>query len=150
VLAGSVGFEQRDLEDIVDLPFPGQHEADSQGGNDLPDLEGTVILVVQLLRGAARFDVASIEYYQVSCLVSWGFLPCQIGVSAHSLLWLFLSSPGFVVYCVHPVGVDLAHWVEGFRRRRVHGWQVEAIVSVERGHTIPRGGRVVVGELGHR
>jgi len=53
VLASSVGSKQRDVEDVVDLPFPGQREADGQGGDDFLDLEGTLILVFQFLRGAA-------------------------------------------------------------------------------------------------
>jgi len=54
------------------------------------------------------------------------------------------------MHSVHPVGVDLAHWVEGFRHWGVDGCRVEATVSVKQGHTITRGGRVIVGELGHR
>jgi len=103
------------VEDVVDLPFPGQHEPDSQGGDDFLDLEGTMILVVQLLLGMARLDVVSIEHYQVSYLVCWGFLPRWVSVSAHSLLCIFQSLPRFVVHCVHPVGVNLARWIEGFR-----------------------------------
>ena len=53
------------------------------------------------------------------------------------------------MYGVHPMGVDLAGRVEGLRRRGVHGYQVEAIVSVERRRTIPRSSRVVVGEFRH-
>ena len=138
------------MEDIVDLPFPGQRETDSQGGDNFLDPEGTMILVVQLLRRPARFDVAPIEHYQVSYLVCRGFLPGRIRVLTYSFLCIFQPLPGLVVHGVHPVGVTLACWVEGFRSRGVHGFWVEAIVSVEQGHTIPRGGRVVVGELGHR
>jgi len=50
LLAGSLGCEQRNVEDVVDLPFAMQHEADGQRGNDLLNLEGTIIFVVQLLR----------------------------------------------------------------------------------------------------
>jgi len=115
VLASSVGFEQRDVEDVVDLPFPGQHEADGYWGDDFLDLEGTVILVVQFLRVAARFDVAPIEHHQVSYLVCRGFLSRWVGLSAHSLLCVFQPFPGFVVHGVHPVGIDLARWVQRFR-----------------------------------
>jgi len=72
-------------------------------------------LVVQFLRGAARFDVASVEHYQVSYWVRWGFLSHRVGVSAHSLLRVFQPFSGLVVYGVHPVGLDLAHWVQRFR-----------------------------------
>ena len=137
------------MEDVVDFPFPGQREADGQGRNDFLDLEGAMILVVQLPRGAARFDVAPVEHYQVSYLVSRGFLSCRIGVSAHSLLCIFQSLPGLVVHGVHPVSLDLARWVDGFHCQGVHGRRGEAIVSVKRGHTITRGDRVIVGELGH-
>jgi len=149
VLTGSVGFEQRDVKDIVDFPFPGQCEADGQWGDDFFDLKGTMVLVLQLLRGAACFDVAPVEHYQVSYLVSRGFLPRRVGVSLHSLLCVFQSFPGFVVYGVHPVGIDLACQVQGFRCRGVHGHWVAAVVGVKRRHTIVRGGRVVVGELSH-
>ena len=115
MLASSVGFKQRDVEDIVDLPFPGQPEADGQGGGGFLDLEGTMILVVQFLRGVMRFDVASVEHQHVSYLVCRGFLSRRVGVSAHSLLCLFQAFPEFVVYSVHPVGIDLACWVQWFR-----------------------------------
>jgi len=138
------------VEDVVDLPFPEQHEVDRQGGNDFLNLAGAMILVVQLLRRAARFDVAPIEHYQVSYLVSWRFLSYRVVILAHSLLCIFQPPLGLVVHSVHPVSVDLAHWVEGFCRCGVHGCRVEAVVSIKRGHTIPCGGRVVVDELGHR
>jgi len=63
MFAGSVGFEQRDMEDVVDLPFTGKREAYHEWRDDFLDLEGTMILVVQLLRGMACFDVAAIEHY---------------------------------------------------------------------------------------
>jgi len=109
-----------------------------------------MVLVVQFLRGVARFDVASVEHYQVSYLVSLGFLSRQVGVSAYLLLCVFQPFPGFVVHGMYPVGIDLARWVQGFRCRRVHGCWVEAVVGVKRRHTIACRGRVVVGELGHR
>jgi len=109
-----------------------------------------MILVVQFPQWAARFDVAAVEHYQVSYLVCSGLFSCRIGVPAHLLLCFLQPFQGLVVHGVHPVGVDLACWVEGFRCRRVHGCWVEAVVSVEWRHTVTRGGRVVVGELGHR
>jgi len=114
VFAGSVGFEQRDVEDVVDLPFLGQREADSQSENDFLDLERTMIFVVKFPRWAARFDVAAVEHHQVSYLVCWVFFSRRVGIPAYLLLCIFQSFPGFVVYGVHPVGVDLACWVEGF------------------------------------
>jgi len=99
----------------MDLPSPGQRELDTQGGDDFLDLEGTMILVVQFLRGVVRFDVAPVEHYQVSYLIWLGFLSRRVGVSAHSLLCIFQPFPGFVMHSVHPVGIDLARWVQRFR-----------------------------------
>jgi len=114
VLAGSVRFEQLDMEDIVDLPFPGQCETDGQGGDNFLDLKGTMVLVVQFLREAACFDVALVEHYKVSYLVRRGFFSRRVGVSAHSLLRVFQPFSGLVVYGVHPVGIDLACSVQMF------------------------------------
>jgi len=150
VFAGPVSFEERDMEDVVDLPFPRYREADGQQGNDLFYLERTMIFVVQFLRRAARFDIASVEPYQVSYLVSWGFRSLGVCISLYPFLCFLQPSTGFVVYGVHPMGEDLAVRVEGLRRRGVHGYRVEAIVvSVERRRTIPRSSRVVVGEFRH-
>ena len=77
------------MENVVDLPFPGQCEADSQWGNDFLDLKGSMVLVVQFVRGAVRFDVASAEHHQVSYLVGRRFFPPGISVPAHPLLYLF-------------------------------------------------------------
>ena len=62
------------MEDVVDLPFSRQREADGKWGDDFLDLEGTIIPVVPLFRRAARFNVVAIEHYQVSYLICWGFL----------------------------------------------------------------------------
>jgi len=48
------------MEDIVYFPFSGQREPYRQGGDDLLDLEGTMIFVVHLLRGSPGFDVSSV------------------------------------------------------------------------------------------
>jgi len=53
------------MENIVYFPFPREREADGERGNDLLDLEGAMIFVVQLFRGSARFDVAATKHYQV-------------------------------------------------------------------------------------
>jgi len=86
----------------MDLSFSGKRETDGQWGDDFLDLEGTMILVIQLLRGVARFDVAPIEHHQVSYLVCRGFLSRRIGVPAHSLLFIFQPFPGLFVHGLHP------------------------------------------------
>jgi len=48
VLAGSVWFEQQDMEDLVDLPFLRKRKGDRECGDDSFDLEWTVIFVIQL------------------------------------------------------------------------------------------------------
>ena len=50
------------MKNVMDFPFAGKHESDGQRRNDLLDLEGTVILVIQFLRWTARFNVASVEH----------------------------------------------------------------------------------------
>ena len=108
-----------------------------------------MIFVVQFLQGLARFNVASVEHNQVSYLVCGGFLSHGVGVSAHSLPSFFQTFPGFIMYGAHPVAIYCTGWVEWFCRRRAHGYQVKAIISIERGHTVSRCGRVIVDELGH-
>ena len=124
----------------MDLPLPGQREVNSEWGDDLLDLEGAMIFVVQFPRGAACFDIAAIKHYQVSYLVCQGFLSRRIGVLVHLLLRFFQSFLGFVVHSMHPVGVGFAGWVERPHRRRIPGCREEAIVGVEWGHTITCGG----------
>jgi len=131
----------------VDLPLPGQREVNSEWGDDLLDLEGAMIFVVQLLRWSARFDVASIEYYQVSHLVCWGFLSVWVGITSHSLLCIFQPLSGFIMHGVYPMSVYFAGQVQGAYCCRVYGHWVEAIVSVEWGHTVSCCGRIVVGEF---
>ena len=84
------------MEDVVDLPLLRQREADGQWGHDFFDLEGTVILVVQLLQWSTRFDVASVEHHQVSYLVCWGFLSGWVRVPAHSFLHRLQTLPRFL------------------------------------------------------
>jgi len=56
------------MENIVYFPFAGERESYCERGDDFLDLEGTMILVIQLLLGSARFDVASAEHHQVPYL----------------------------------------------------------------------------------
>jgi len=51
---------------------------------------------------------------------------------------------------MHPVGVELAGWIQGSLGGRVGGYRMEAIVGVEWRYSIAHGDRVVVGELCHR
>ena len=74
------------MEDVVDLPFPGQREFDGEWGDDFLDLEGAVVLVIQLLGGAPSLDVPTIEHYQVADLVCRRLLACGVCVPAHSIL----------------------------------------------------------------
>ena len=76
------------MEDIVDFPSPGKRGADGKRGDDFFDLEGTMILAVQLSRGTTCLDVSATEHHQVSYLVCWGFLAGRVGVSAYLLLCL--------------------------------------------------------------
>jgi len=109
-----------------------------------------MILVVQLSRGAARLDVMAVKHHQVSYMVCRRFTSRRIGVPGHSLPCFFQSFLGLIMHGVHSVGVGLAGGVQWFRRHRAHGYWMEAIVSVKRGHTVYCSDRVVVGELGHR
>jgi len=76
------------VEDVVDLPFPRQREADGERGDDFLNLKGTVVFVVQFLRRAARPNVASAEHDQVSHLIGWRWLSAWVGVQSHSFLSL--------------------------------------------------------------
>jgi len=149
VFAGSIGFEQRDMEDVVYLPFPWEREGSGERRDEFFDLEGTMIFVVHLPRGATRLDVATVEHNQVPNLVCGGLLSLGVCVPAHSLLCRLETLSGLVVYGVHPVRVDLASGVENIDRRRVRGIGVESVIGVERRQARTGGNRVVVGELGH-
>ena len=109
---------------------------DGHRGDDFLNWEGTMIFVVQLLRGAARLDIASAELYQVSYLICWRRFSACVCVSLHSLLGFFQSLSGHIVHRVHPVGVCRTSGVERFCRCWVHGCGVEAIVSVEWRNTV--------------
>ena len=137
------------MKNVVYFPFARKRESYRECGNNFLDLKGTVIFVIQLLRGSARFDVAPAEHYQVPYLECWGFLPCWVRISPHSFLCFFQPFSGFVVHGVHPMGVYFAGRVERLRQRRVHGHRVKAVVSVEWGHTVSCCDRVVVCELRH-
>jgi len=137
------------MEDVVDLPIPRQREADSEWGDDFLNLEGTMILVVQLPQGAAGFNIPSAEHHQVSYLVCRGFLTVRVGVLAHSLLCGFQPLAGLVMHGVHPMRIDCAGRVERSSGSRVHGNRVESVVGVERGHPVADGDRIVVTKLGH-
>ena len=86
MFAGSIGFKQRDMEDVVYLPFLWECQADGERGDDFFDLEGTMIFVVHLPRGAAHLDIASVEHNQVPYLVYGGLFSTGVGVLAHPLL----------------------------------------------------------------
>jgi len=77
------------MEDVVDLPFPGEGESDSKGRDDSFHLKGAMVLVVQLPRGSARFDVASVEHHQVSDLVLQDLSALGVRVVTHSFVCCF-------------------------------------------------------------
>ena len=74
------------MEDVVDLPFPGQCKSNCQGRDDFFHLEGAMILVVQLPGGSTRLDVAPVEHYQVPDLILRGLGALGIRVAAHSFV----------------------------------------------------------------
>jgi len=103
------------MENIVYFPFVEKRESCRERGDDFLDLEGTVILVIQLLRGSTGFDVASAEHHQVPYLECWGFLPYWVCISPYSFLCFFQPFSRFVVHGVYPVGVYFAGRVERLR-----------------------------------
>jgi len=150
VFTCSVWFEEQDMEDIVDLPFSRQREVDGEWGDDFLDLKGTLIFVVQLLCWVTHFDVAAVEHHQVSYLVCWGFFSYWVGVPAYSFLCRLQSFPGFLVYCLHPMPIDHAGWVEWFL---AIGWVqrrwVESKVGIKRHYSVTDRNQVVIGKLCH-
>jgi len=149
VFAGSIGLEQRDMEDVVYLPFPWERETSGKRRDEFFDLEGTMIFVVHLPRGVARLDVVSVEHDQVPNLVCGALLVTGVCVPVHPLLCCLETLSGLVVHGVHPVRVDLAGGVEDIDRSRVRGVGVESVIGVERRQARTGGNRVVVGELGY-
>ena len=103
------------MENVVYFPLAGKRESYREWGDDFLDLEGTVILVIQFLRGPARFDVASAEHHQVPYLKCWGLLPHWVRISLHSFLCFFQPFSGFVVHGVHPMGVYFAGRIQRLR-----------------------------------
>jgi len=138
------------MKDSVNLPFPGQRESYCEGQDDLFHLEGAMILVVQLPGGSARFDVAPVEHHQVSDLVFRRLGTLGICVAAHSFVCYIQPFGGCLVYCMRPVGVELAGGVQGSRSSWIRGHGMESAVSIERRHPIAHGNRIVVGKLLHR
>jgi len=51
MFGGSVGLQQRYMEDVVDVPFARQGEADGEGRDNFLYLKGSMVLVVQLFEG---------------------------------------------------------------------------------------------------
>jgi len=149
VLAGSVGLQQRYMEDVVDFPFARQGVTDGEGRDNLLHLKGFVVLVVQLFRRSARFDVAPIEHEQVPYLIHRRLDSFRVRIAAHSLLCCFEFPARFLIDCVHPVFIQRARRVEGSCRSWVGGYRVESVVYVERRNAIARRDRVVVRKLGH-
>jgi len=138
------------MKDVVNLPFPRQHESYCEGRGDLFHLEGAMILVVQLPGGSARFYVAPVEHHQASDLVFRRLGALGIRVAVHSFVCRFQPFGECFVYCMHPVGVVLAGGVQGSRSGRVGGHGMESVVSIERRRPIAHGNRIVVGKLCHR
>jgi len=132
----------------VYLPFPSEREAGGEGRDEFFDLEGTMILVVHLPRGATRLDIASVEHDQVPHLVGGGLLSTGVCIPPHPLLCRLETPSGLVVHSVHPVRIDLAGGVENIDHRGVRGVGVESVIGLERRKTRTGGDRVVVGEFG--
>ena len=95
-----------------------------------------MILVVQLPGGSAYFDVAPVEHHQVPDLVLGRLDSLGVCVAAHSFVRWFQPFRERLVHRMHPVGVELAGWVQGPRGGWVGGHLVEAVVGVERRHSI--------------
>jgi hypothetical protein len=106
-LAFLVFLQEGDMEDVVDLPISGKREPYREGGDDLLDLEGTMIFVVHLLGGSTGGDIMSVEHYQVGDLISGCLLLTGVGIPPHSLLCFFQSFPSSKVHGVHPMRADL-------------------------------------------
>ena len=132
MFAGSIGFEQRDMEDVVYLPFPWERETSGERRDEFFDLEGTMIFVVHFPRGATHLDIASIEHDQVPYLVYGGLLATGVYVLAHPLLCRLETPSGLIVHGVHPVRIDLAGRVERIFHCRVGSRGVESVVGVKR------------------
>jgi len=127
------------MQDVVNLPFPGQCKSNYKGQDDFFHLEGAMILVVQLLGGSARLDVAPVEYHQVSDLGFRWLSTLGIRVAANLFVCRFQLFGGPFVFRVHPVGVELAGGVQGSWGGWVGGHGTESVVSVERRHPIAHG-----------
>ena len=69
MFAGPIWFKVGNVKDVVDLPLSRECESDREWRNDFFELEGDMILVVQLPRRSARLDVAPTKHYQVSYLI---------------------------------------------------------------------------------
>jgi len=109
------------MEDIVNLPFPGQRESNCEGQDNVFHLEGAMIFVVQLPGGSAHLDIAPVEHHQVLDLVfRWLGAP-GVRVAAHSFVCRFQPFGGSLVYHMHPVGIKFAGGVQGPRGGRVGG-----------------------------
>ena len=137
------------MENVVDFPFPGKCKTYRKWGNDFLNLEGAMILVVQLLRGSACSDVAPIVYDQGSHLICRGFFSGWVRVSVHSFLRGFQAFSGFLVYGLHPMRIDFAGQVQWFFCRWVDCSWVEPVIGIKQGHPIPYCDRIVVGKFGH-
>jgi len=124
------------MENVVNFPLSEKCEIYHKWGDDFLNLEGAMILVVQLLRWSVSFDFVSAEYNQVSYLVYQRFLSGWICVSVYSFFCYFQTFPRLVMYGVYPIYIDPAGEVQWFSGRWVDGHRVESIISVEREHSI--------------
>jgi len=138
------------MEDVVYLPFPWERETSGERRDEFFDLEGAMIFVVHLPRGATCLDIASVEHNQVPHLVCGGLLLTGVCVPAHLLLCRLETLSGLVVHGVHPVRIDLAGGVEDINRSRVRGVGIESVIGVERRQARTGGNQVVADELGYR
>jgi hypothetical protein len=102
------------MEDIMDLPFVGQHEFDGEWGDDSLDLEGTMILVIQFARGALSLNGLTVKHSQVTDLVCWYlFTDCSLCTGVFSPV---LTPSPFWLDCARCVSNMYKTLLVGLRR----------------------------------
>jgi hypothetical protein len=78
LVAGLVRFDEQDVEDIVNFPFPELRKLDGEWRDDPFDLEWPLVLVVQRPRLVLCLGIVAVEYYQVTDLVYGVLLSLQV------------------------------------------------------------------------
>src|SRR3981081_3990819 len=96
-------------------PFGWEGEPDGRRRDNFFDLEGTVVFVVQLPRGSLCFNMATVEHYEVSDLVSWGWCSGFIGVFDHPFFGCFEGLQVVLKGVFHPMSINVGSGVEYVR-----------------------------------